>query len=65
MKRCESKKYKTQVRVLYKNSEIIGVFNNKKEAQNFFELNIGPLPDKRKNVFYYEGNRYHIMYDWM
>lgn len=67
MKR-ELTKNKKRVRALYKGDKtriLLGRFNSKKDAQNFFELNIGKLPHKIKNHFYFNGEMYHIMYEYI
>lgn len=67
MKR-ELTKNKKCVRALYKGGKdrtLLGRFNSKKDAQNFFELNIGKIPNKTKNHFCFEGEMYHIMYEYV
>ena len=61
-------KTKKCVRALYKGGKdrtLLGRFNSKKDAQNFFELNIGKIPNKTKNHFCFEGEMYHIMYEYI
>lgn len=62
MKRQFSKKYQKKAKILCKNSEILGTFRTKVEAQTWFEQNIGAIPDKRKNCFIYGGVLYRILY---
>ena len=61
-------KTKKCVRALYKGGKdrtLLGRFNSKNDAQNFFELNIGKIPNKTKNHFCFEGEMYHIMYEYI
>ena len=61
-------KNKKCVRALYKgdkNRTLLGYFNSKKDAQNFFELNIGKLPNRTRNHFCFNGETYHIMYEYV